>query len=543
LPVVRTSLTRLGRMVGADKKRILERLPYIGLDIESVEGDTVRVEYSPNRPDFGTDFGISRSIRGLLGKEVGLPRYAVHDSGITVSVDKKLAGIRPYIACAEARSLRLSDEDIRQLISLQEDLHNGLGRHRKVVAIGLHDLDAVEGPLSYKAAPPSLKFVPLDGRRPLSLSEILKETAEGKAYGGSLEGNLFPVISDKVGTVLSFPPVINGDATRVSSKTKNLFVDVTGTNAKTCDNVLAVIATTLAEAGARLGTVKIAYQSEKKTTPDLKPVVLPLDLEMIRSVLGLDLKRASVVKCLRRSRMDVKGERVLGPSYRFDLLHPVDVAEEVALGYGIDLLSPVYPPSNRPGFFDPFEEFLDSVSTVMAGSGMIELMTYELVDEKMLYSNFERSVSVKIAVQNPRSLEHSVLRDSLLPPLMAALSGNVKADYPQRVFEIGRVYHRERGSVGESWHLGCLVAHSQSSYTEAKMYLESLTRVLVGREVIAKEGRHWGMAPGRSALVSVGGRELGFVGEVRPESVDAFGLRVPVAGFEIDLGILKESLK
>jgi phenylalanyl-tRNA synthetase beta chain len=530
-------------MVGADRKRVLDRLPYIGLDIESIDGDTVRVEYSPNRPDFGTEFGISRAIRGLLGKEVGLPNYVARDSGITVSVDKKLADIRPYIACAEARGLRLGEEDVRQLLSLQEDLHNGLGRHRKAVAIGLHDLDAFEGPLSYKAVPGSFKFVPLDGRRQLSISDILRETAEGQAYGGALRGSLYPVITDKGGTVLSLPPVINGSATKVTSKTRNLFVDVTGTTSKTCDSVLAIMATTLAEAGGRLGTVKIAFKEKKRVTPDLKPLVLPLDLKLIRSVLGLDLSKAQVIECLRRSRMDVKGEKVLGPRYRVDLLHPVDVAEEVALGYGIDRLRPAYPPSYQPGSFDPFEELLDTVSTVMAGCGMIELMTFELVDENMLYRNFDRGSSTRIAVQNPRSLEHSVLRDALLPPLLSALSGNVKADYPQRVFEIGKVYEREGASVKESWHLGCLVAHSQTSYTEAKMYLESLSRVLVGGEVTAKESQHWAMAAGRAAVVSVGGVDLGFVGEIRPESVVAFGLRVPVAGFEIDLRLLKESLK
>ncbi len=530
-------------MVGADRKRILDRLPYVGLDIEGVDRASVRVEYSPNRPDFGTDFGIARAIRGILGKELGLPKFSTTASGISVSVDRRLSSVRPYIACATATGLKLDDEDIRQVISLQEDLHNGLGRKRRRVAIGLHDLDAVEPPLSYQAVGASFRFVPLGRKEPLSIASILEGTEEGKAYRGALPaGGFFPVITDAKGTVLSFPPVINGDVTRVTPKTKNMFVDVTSTDRKAGDDVLAIVATTLAEAGGKLGTVSIRY-TKPTTTPDLAPVELPLDYGLVRSVLGMDLSRSEISRSLARSRLGVRGNRVLGPRYRIDLLHPVDVAEEVALGYGVDRIGPIYPPSKQPGRFDGFEDFLDSASTIMAGAGMIEMMTFELTDEKTLYSNFQRSPSQKVAVLNPKSLEHCVLRDALLPCLMASLTGNVKSDYPQKVFEIGRVFGRSRDSVSESWHLGCLVAHSQSSFSEAKMYLESACRVIIGTEASSKESSHWAFAPGRCASVSMGGREIGFVGEVKPEAVDGFGLGVPVSGFEIDLSALHEFLK
>jgi phenylalanyl-tRNA synthetase beta chain len=531
-------------MVGADRKKILDRLPYIGLDIEGIEKDEVRVEYSPNRPDFGTDFGVARALRGLLGREVGLPKYPPSPSGIRVAVDARLSHVRPYIACATAKGLRLDDEDVRQIISLQEDLHNGLGRHRRVVAIGLHDLDAVRPPLSYKGVDSSFKFVPLGSNKASTIKQILADTPEGKTYRTALgEGGLYPVITDSTGNVLSFPPIINGEATRVTTKTRNIFVDVTSTDSRAGDWTLAVMATTLAEAGAKLGTVSIGYSRKPRTTPDLSPEEHSLDLPLIRSVLGLDLTRSQVVEALARSRMTVKGTKVLAPRYRVDLLHPVDIAEEVALGYGIDRIGPIYPPSRQPGIFDKFEEFLDSASTVMAGSGMIELMTFELVDERSLYQNFARPSDAKIAVHDPRSSEHSVLRDALLPNLMASLAINVRSDYPQRVFEVGRVYSRTAGGVSEAWHLGCLDAHSQSSYSEAKMYLEAAIRVLAGKEATAKEAGYWAFAPGRCASIHVGGSSLGYVGEVKPDALEAFGVKVPVSGFEIDLSALHELLK
>jgi phenylalanyl-tRNA synthetase beta chain len=544
LPVVRIDISRFSKMVGAERKRLLDRLPFIGLDIEGMDKDTVRVEYSPNRPDFGTDFGIARAMRGLLGKETGIPKFPTTPSGISVSFDRRLSLVRPFIACATATGLDLDDEDVRQIISLQEDLHNGLGRRRRVVAIGLHDMDAIQPPLSYRAVDSSFRFVPLGGEKPRTIRSILDDTEEGRAYGGALSGaRLYPIITDARGTVLSFPPVINGDATRVTAKTSNIFIDVTSTDQKAGDDVLALVATTLAEAGGKLGTVSIRYPSRPRKTPDLAPRELPLDYGLVRSVLGMELSKAEIIKSLAKSRIGVEGRSALGPRYRIDLLHPVDLAEEVALGYGVDRIGPIYPASERPGTFDQFEDFLDSASTIMAGSGMIEMMTYELTDERSLYSNFERPSSEKVMVQNPKSLDHSVLRDALLPTLLASLSRNVKSDYPQRIFEIGRVYTRAKGEVSESWHLGCLVAHSQSSFTEAKMFLESACRILSGKEVIASEGQHWAFSSGRCAAVKVGKVELGHVGEFRPAVISAFGLGVPVSGFEFDLSRLYELLK
>jgi phenylalanyl-tRNA synthetase beta chain len=531
-------------MVGAGRKKILERLPYIGLDIESVDKDSVRVEYSPNRPDFGTDFGIARALRGLLGKEVGLPNFPTSASRISVSVDPRLNAIRPFIACVVSTGIRLDHEDVRQIISLQEDLHNGLGRKRRTVAIGIHDLDHVKPPFTYKAVQSSFKFIPLGGRKAIDVGSILSQTEEGKAYGSVFAGGkLYPIIADSRGEVLSFPPIINGEATKVTSRTRNLFIDVTSTDRRAGDDVLAVVATTLSEAGGKLGSVQIKHPGKPMVTPDLMPTELPLDANLVRATLGMDLTQREILNSLARSRLGVKGKKVVCPRYRIDLLHPVDIAEEVALGYGIDRIKPVYPPSNRPGLFNTFEEFLASVATVMAGSGMIELMTFELTDEKSLYSKFGRSSSARIKVQNPRSIEHSALRDALLPTLMAALSGNVKTDYPQRVFEVGRVFARTKDGVSESWHLGCLVAHSHSSYTEAKMYLESACRTIVGKEATTPEETHWAFASGRCAAVSLGDAQLGHVGEVKPESIEAFGLGVPVSGFEVNLTQLFELLK
>jgi phenylalanyl-tRNA synthetase beta chain len=544
LPVVSIDLRRFRRMVGAGRERILDRLPYIGLDIEGVDARSLRVEYSPNRPDYGTDYGIARALRGTLGKEVGLPSYASRPSGLTVAVDPRLASVRPYIACATASGLKMDDEDVRQLISLQEDLHNGLGRRRRRVAIGLHDMAAVKPPITYVAKPPNFAFTPLDGGRKMPLSEVLAGTEHGRLYGAIFSSKkLLPVIIDSEGTVLSFPPIINGDATKVSTDTRSLFVDVTSTEVQAGDRVLAILATTLADMGAKLGSVRVSYGRSTRTTPDLRPSKAPLDTDLVDQVLGLCLTKKQVAESLRKSRLGVEGNKVLVPGYRFDIVHPVDIAEEVAIGYGLDRISPLYPESRQPGAFNSLSQFLERTADIMAGSGMVELMNYELVDRRTLYTNFGRAAGSAVQVENPRSAEHSILRDSLIPSLMTALAKGMKEEYPQRVFEIGRVYVRAKGTVSEEWRLCCLVAHSQANYTEAKMHLESFARLTAGREAVTRPAAHWAFATGRCAAVSLGGAPIGHVGELKPEAVSSFQLGVPVSGFELRLHPIFERLR
>lgn len=542
MPVVKLYKDRFAKLVGRPSDLLLQRLPYIGLDIEGVEEDSIRVEYSPNRPDFSTDYGIARALRGILGVEVGLPRYRVSPSGLRVLVDRRLSKIRPFIACAVAKGLKMDDETVRQLISMQEDLHNGLGRARKKVAIGLHNLGVLSGPLYYEAAQPSFTFMPLGETKEMAISQILSGTEAGRTHGAVFgETQVYPILRDSMRLVLSFPPVINGTQTKVSSATKNIFVDVTSTEAKAGEDVLAIIASALADAGGTLQSVRVEYGDHASVTPDLKVSRIPFDSEMVQGVTGLGLSLRETKACIARSRLALQGESVLYPRYRVDLIHPVDVAEEVALGYGVDKMLPVYPPSNQPGSFSSVGEFVELATTTMASSGMTEVMTFELVDETSLYHNFERSSAGMITVENPRSANHSVLRDSLIPSLMQALSRNVKEEYPQRVFEVGRVYARSKEGVSESWHLGALVAHAASNFTEAKMYLEAFYRTLNGAKVATAAADHWAFAQGRSASVSVRGSPVGHAGEVKPGSISSFGVNVPVSGFDVDLSGLHTS--
>jgi phenylalanyl-tRNA synthetase beta chain len=537
LPVLKINFSRFERMTGLSKDKILDRLPYLGLDIEGTDKESVRIEYNPNRPDFSTDYGIARAMRGLVGKETGVKQYRATSGKAHVIADKSLAKVRPFIACAVARKVRLDDETIRQLISMQEDLHNGLGRKRRKVAIGLHDLVAITFPVYYGAKDASFAFTPLGSEEQMTVEEILQRTETGKAYGHILaDTRAYPMLYDSKGVVLSFPPIINGIKTKVETSTRDLFIDVTSTDARLGNEALAIVCSALADAGAALETVTVSYGKKKVVTPELASTKMKFDGKLAEAVTGLSLTKKEMKDALRRSRLDLdaKGFAVI-PSYRVDILHPVDLAEEVVIGYGLDKMTASYPPSSDAGQSDPRVNFVDSLCLTMAEAGFDETMSFDLVDESTLYRNFGRSADAKLEVDNPRTAEHSLLRDSLLPSLMLVLSRNTKNEYPQRIFEAGKVFLRSGPGLTEATSIAAFSAHSSSSFTEAKMHLEALVKRHFGEAADTRPGSHWAFAEGRCAEAHIRGNLLGYLGEVKPSALAAFGVDVPVCGFELDL--------
>jgi phenylalanyl-tRNA synthetase beta chain len=537
LPVLKIYFDRFERLSGLSKEKILDRLPYLGLDIEGTDDESVRVEYNPNRPDFSTDYGIARALRGIVGKETGLKSYRAAPGKTEVFAGKGLPKVRPFIACAVARNLRLDEETIRQLISMQEDLHNGLGRKRRKVSIGLHDLEKIAFPVYYSGKDASFAFTPLGSEEEMTVEGILRKTETGIAYGSILAGApAYPMLYDSEGMVLSFPPIINGNKTKVETRTRGLFVDVTSTDPRLGNEALAIICCALADAGAAIETVTVKYAKTKTVTPALAPTKMKFDAKLAEAVTGLPLSKKEMKESLRRSRLDLdsKGFAAI-PSYRVDILHPVDLTEEVVIGYGLDKMTASYPPSADAGRFDPRITSVEAMCLTMAEAGFDETVNFDLVDDSTLYGKFGRSAASKLEVDNPRSMEHYLLRDSLLPSLMAVLGRNTKNEYPQRVFEAGKVFLATGTGLAEATSIAALSAHSSSSFTEAKMHLEALVTRHFGEPAETRPASHWAFAEGRSAQAFVKGASLGFLGEVKPSALAAFGVDAPVCGFELDL--------
>ena len=549
MPVITLHYDRLLALLRRplSKPNLVETLPYLGLDIEEEAEEYVRVEFNPNRPDFSSEWGIARALNGLLGFETGAPRYQVGRSGVAVKVDESVLDVRPFFVGAVVKNVELDDESIRQLMAMQDDLDNGLGRRRSKVSTGLHNLDAVKPPFTYKAVPPSFEFTPLGQGRKMSMTEILSEVETGQKFGHILKDfSKYPVIVDREGTVLSFPPVVNGEATRVSTKTRNMFIDITATDGKAAEDVLAVLLAALADQGAQLESIEVNYPSSRSVTPNLASTKMNVEQSYINGLLGLNLSQEEFTECLKRSRLGVEQVNetitVEVPRYRSDILHPVDIVEEVEIGYNVVNLTPTFPASTDVGRLSSRLSALDAAREVLIGLGLIEVMNYSLISREMLVSmKGGAELSRELRVENPKSGEHEYLRGSLIASLLSTLSKNIHEEYPQKIFEIGKVFYRgEDGEPREEYRVAVALAHAEANYTEAKSYLASFLKQLLGAECVTVPSDYPVYALGRAAEIQVDSKETGGIGEIAPAVLDGYSLRVPVSAFELRIeAILK----
>lgn len=538
MPVVEISYSRMRKLVGrTSRKRISEALPFLGLDIESEDGDLVRVEYSPNRPDYSTDYGISLGLQGLLGIRTGAVGLEIAKGGNALAVSSKVAGIRPYVTGIIARGGTVTDRLVRQLMAMQEDLHFGMGRRRKKSSIGMHDLDRISFPLSYTTAKRTHKFVPLNSGTEMSARQILMETEVGRSYGGILgQSAEIPVILDDSGTTVSFPPIINAAATTVTESTRNLFVEVTGISKTGIEDMLSVAALVLQTAGFSLESVGISGAGN--STPGLESRRMNLAPELVRRTLGLDITASEMVSCLQRSRLAASEEDKLVecvvPPYRFDILSEMDLVEEVALGYGIGNIGPRLAAPQTLGGPSPVSVRLKQLDRLLVGLGYTEALNSSLTSERILCGITGRSDKKIIRVLDSKSREHTVLRDSLLPGLVENLSRNIHAPYPQKLFETGTVFKLDN-PVAETDNLACVSAHADAGFTEMKSVVQSALKLGFGINVRTRAASHPMFEDGSTATLLAGRRTIGMIGQVGRDILSEYKIRVPVAGFELYL--------
>jgi phenylalanyl-tRNA synthetase beta chain len=548
VPVVNIKFERLKNLIpGVKMDKVLDMLPFVALDIEGVDKDIVRVEYNPNRPDLSSDYGVARALRGLLEIETGMPKFKLAGkSGLAVTIEATVRKIRPYSIAFVAKNGRLDDETLKQLIIMQEDLHNGVGRNRKKASIGIHNLDVIKFPVTYKTVKGDHSFRPLDEPSELSVNQILKDLEIGKQYGQILSAfDRYPLIVDSTGLVLSLPPIINGQSTKVNDKCRNLFVEVTATDQKTAEDMLAILAITIYEAGFEIRTVSIDSGKRKIETPQMKPRVISADIGYVDSILGLTLDAKQIIACLKKSRLDAKAvaNKIICtiPRYRVDISHPIDISEEVAIGYGIYNLEPKFPNSLTTGKRDSLSIYLNAIRETMIGLGMIESLSFLLTSKDVQYKAFGILSKDELSVEGSKSKEHEILPNSLVPLLLQSLSYNIHEQYPQGLFEIGKTFVKSYSTIEERWSISAVVAHADASYTDIKSRMQALLRSCFGKEAITRASTNHMFMEGRCAEVIFDSKPIGVLGEIIPIALENFKLRVPVAAFEINLlAIIKD---
>lgn len=498
-----------------------------------------------NRPDLWSPEGIARAVRGFLGLGKGVVDYTVAaSSGVSINVDPRLKKIRPFIACSIVKNARLSDAAIRGLMHLQDKLDESYGRRRKRSSIGLYEFDLIAPPLRYSVArPEEISFVPLGTSERMTLKEILARHPKGIEYGHIVQPNpIWPILLDSRNNVLSFPPVINSnDLGRITPQTHNVLVEVTGTSLDTVLNALMMVTVSLADRGGRIYSSVIQYpygKAGKSVTPVLKMQHVRVGLNLVRSVLGLDLSANDAAKLLRKagfgvSRSSANSLTVIVPCFRLDIMHPVDIIEDIGIAYGLNQIKPRWPPHATVGGITKQHEFNDLLREVMVGLGFQEVLTFTLSNPDKLFTRMNLPAQDLVELLNPRVQTLTCLRSWLIPSLTEILSANVHVTYPQRVFEVGDCVVRNGSGIEETVKLAGVSCHAEASFTEAKASVDALLLNL-GLRSQTTELDHGSFLEGRAASILVGEEEAGIIGELHPQVLENWGIQNPAAAFELN---------
>ncbi len=533
--------------IDMDKNELINTLPMMASDIEDFNDEEIKVEFFPNRPDNLSIEGIARSFKGFIGQETGLAQYKVEKSGESVIIDEKMKSIRPYIGFAKIEGVNFKGDKLKYVMDFQENLHWVIGRDRKKVAIGIHNADVVKAPYHYIASlPDENAFVALEKDVEMTPEEILNKHDKGEKYAHLIsEFDCYPLILDDEGRVLSMPPIINGELTKISEDVENIIVDVTGTDERAVNQTLNIICSSFAESGGKIKSMDLEYGDRIITTPDLTAQTGLVHVDRANKLIGgTSLNAGDIQELLERARfgaeiIDDNELKVYIPSYRIDILHEVDIIENIAIQYRINNIQSQLPEVSTVAYPNSWFSTEKLIREVMVGMGFQEVMSLMLTSTQSHYENMLQEEKEHVDVLKPISVDRTMIRTSLINGLMEFLEDNKHEDLPQKIFEIGDVLYLDRNqenNVVSCKKLAGLICHSQANFTEIK---SSITAILnnLGYSMNLSSSDNASFIEGRVASVdgsAKNGEIKGVFGEISPEVITNFNLDYPVIGFEIE---------
>ncbi len=446
------------------------------------------------------------------------------------------------------KNIKPSENALKSWISLQEKMDLTYGRKRKRASIGFYQADLIKSPLRYTVGnPDDTAFVPLGSTEKMTLREIVEKHPKGIEYGGTISSfKEWPLLADDDGKILSLPPIINSnDLGKIGPDTKNILVEVTGTNVDTVGNTLKVVVAALAERGGKIYSCTQTYTSKSSKpvpTPDLKSSFKELSVNYANKLLGSTFKPAEMIRAFVRAghlarQVSKNILRVESLCYRIDIMHQVDLVEDLAIALDINKLDPEWPKIWTLGGLAPETDRHETLAEVMIGLGYQELLTYSLTSSEVFVDKMGIERENYAELLNPKMSTHTTVRSWLLPSVLNLLKDNTHVDYPQRVFEIGPCVTVKKDGEGltETRHkIAAVTIHTGAGFTEIRSCLDTLLGS-IGVKLEVVPTTHPSFLDGRTGEVMSGQKRLGVVGELHPKVIRAWGLSLPVAAFELEI--------
>lgn len=522
------------------------------------ESRTIKIELNDtNRPDLWSTAGLARQLR--VRETSRRPEYPFFSregdekkSERRVLVEESVRGVRPFLAGLVVSGKPISDAALKDMIQTQEKLAWNFGRKRRTISMGLYRTAIIKWPVSYKAVPPdSVRFVPLQWDRPMTLTEILREHPKGKEYAFINEGQpLHPLLVDSTLAVLSYPPIINSaDLGAVQVGDTELFIELTGTDMPSVTLASSIVACDFADMGYTVEPVRVEYAYDTPfgralTFPYYFQTPVSVEAAKVSRLLGKSLDVAAVGDAVRRMgcEAEIHGQYVTvsPPEYRNDFLHPVDVIEDVMMGKDMSFFEPERPHDFTIGRLSPIELFSRRAKSIMVGLGYQEMIYNYLGSGKDYVERMGIEPSAVVHISNPMSESFEYVRNSPLPGLLGSEAISSRALYPHRIFEVGKVAFPnsdENYGVSTRQMLGFMGAHASADFNEVASQVATLLYYL-GKDFSLEDASDPRFIPGRQARIVYRGEAVGVYGEVHPRVLEAWGVGVPCAAAELDLDLL-----
>ena len=520
--VIKDSRSYVESRYGTDfVKEIKDFSSVIGFTVE--DGDEIKVEFNPDRPDLFSFLMLENAMAIYNGK-VKAEKQVFPIVRERITVDKDTKKVRNTIGGLYAVG-PIIGKNLRALIDYQEKLHLSIGRDRKKVSIGIHDLDRIHPPFIFKMANSGeVVFETYDSIINGTANEILERHPKAAEYGYLIpDRGKVPILFDSKGQILSMPPIINGKASVVTEKTSRFFADITGSDPVSIRATIFCLSYLFHYMGYSVSIIAGSDREEQfLDSQNARSIFITED--EVRKILGIRIERSKIIEILSRMGYKVSDRvriQVSIPGNRTDIMGSTDVIEDLAKGFRYDNIAPARPTLAVIGTELEERKGQRDMRELLIGSGFQEIMSYVVTSSK-LYEGSDYNGSV--SVSNPKSLDFSIIRDRLYLNMLDFLRLNRSNSLPQRVFEIGDVIQKGK----QVSHVAIGIIHSKASYSELYSSIKYIMSRIYEDTCIVEPEAITHMIPGRSGSIRVGTRRIGVIGEINPETLIKFDLQNPV---------------
>ncbi|EGD83002.1 phenylalanyl-tRNA synthetase subunit beta [Salpingoeca rosetta] len=541
-----------------------------------------KVEIPANRYDLLCLEGLVRALRVYLG-DIEAPRFKHVDMKPEdmqqLTITPATQSVRPFCVAAILRGVEFTQDVYERFIDLQDKLHQNICRRRALVAIGTHDLATITGPFVYDAQKPSdISFVPLrvpkkdeNGNatnetevptREYTAAELMVEYEKDQQLKQYLhiikDEEVYPVIRDANGVVLSLPPIINGNHSRITLDTKDVFIECTATDLTRAKIVLNMMVTMLPAKSIEPVHVTPPNGQESHVYPEFKYRTEKVSAGDIYRRMGIKKEQATPEQLaalltkmqLRGKLVDADAIEVEIPPTRPDILHACDIWEDAAVAFGFDNIQATQPQVVTAGKQQPINKLSDHLRLITAQAGYAEALTFALCTRDDNFKNLRRPDDGKTAcvIANPKTKDFQVARTNLLAGLLRTLHNNSAMPLPIQLFEISDVVLLDPSSDSGASNERRLaaVAMGKSPRFEALQglldYIMKMLEIPFDPSAVNPGSKAYCLLPTQdpaflgelgAADIVYNGARVGVLGVVHPEVLQNFDLRYPVSAFEL----------